>query len=90
MSYKVGDRIRMTTLTWGELIYRKGEAIHQTPYKCVYEGAVRFVGPEGEFRGAVEVVRCNGGNKTLKLNNGFSFYPKDNGPEQLVEVLSAG
>ena len=90
MSYKIGDRIRMTTLTWGELITdRKGKAIHQTPHKDVYEGVVKFVGPEAEFKGAVEVVRCNGGNKALKLNSGFSFYPKDNGPEQLVEVLSA-
>lgn len=90
MKYKIGDRIRMTTLTWGERITdRKGKPIHQTPAKDVYEGTVKFAGPEGAFKGAVEVVRCNGGNKVLKLNSGFSFYPKDNGEEQIVEILSA-
>jgi len=88
MNYKVGDRIRMTTLTWGELITdHKSKPIHQTPSKDVYEGVVKFAGPEAAFKGAVEVVRCTGGNKALKLNNGFSFYPKDNRPEQVVEIL---
>ena len=88
MTYKIGDRIRMTTLVWGEQITdRKGNPIHQSPYEEVYEGVVKFAGPEAAFKGAVEVVRCTGGNKALKLNNGFSFYPKDNGPEQIVEVL---
>ena len=90
MKYKIGDKIRMTTLTYGELITdRKGKPIHQTPEKNVYEGTVKFAGPEGAFKGAVEVVRCNGGNKALKLNSGFQFYPKDNGEEQIIEVLSA-
>jgi len=89
-TYKIGDKIRMTTLTWGELITdRKGKPIHQSPCKWVSEGVVKFAGPEAAFKGAVEVVRCNGGNKELKLNNGFSFYPKDNGEEQIIEVLSA-
>jgi hypothetical protein len=90
-TYKIGDKIRMTTLTCGEIITdRKGKPIHQTPSKNVYEGVVKFAGPEGAFEGAVEVVRCNGGNKALKPlnpNYGFQFYPKDNGPEQAVEVL---
>jgi hypothetical protein len=87
-TYKIGDKVRMTTLTWGELITdRKGKPIHQTASKDVYEGVVKFAGPEAAFKGAVEVVRCNGGNKALKLNNGFQFYPKDNGPEQVVEIL---
>lgn len=90
MKYKIGDKIRMTTLTYGELITdRKGKPIHQTPAKNVYEGMVKFAGPEGAFKGAVEVVRCNGWNKALKLNSGFQFYPKDNGEEQIIEVLSA-
>jgi len=92
MNYKIGDKIRMTTLTWGELITdRKGKPIHQSPCKDVYEGVVKFAGPEGAFKGAVGVVRCNGGNKALKPmypNCGFSFYPKDNGPEQVVEILT--
>ena len=91
MNYKIGDKIRMTTLTWGELVTdRKGKPVHQSPCKAVYEGVVKFVGPEGAFKGAVEVVSCNGGNKALKpLNSkyGFSFYPKDNGPEQIVEIF---
>jgi len=87
MEYKIGDRIRMTTLTWGERITdRKGETVHQTPARGVYEGTVKFAGPEAAFKGAVEVVRCNGGNKALKLNSGFQFYPKDNGEEQIIEV----
>jgi hypothetical protein len=90
MKYKIGDKLRMTTLTWGELITdRKGKPIYQTPAKNVYESTVKFAGPEGAFKGAVEVVRCNGGNTALKLNSGFQFYPKDNGEEQTVEVLSA-
>ena len=90
MKYKIGDRIRMTTLTWGELVTdRKGKPIHQTPHKDVYEGVVKFAGPEAAFKGAVEVVRCNGGNKALKLNSGFQFYPKDSGEDQIIEVLSA-
>ena len=88
MTYKIGDSIRMTTLTWGEAIQdRQGKTMHQTPAKDVYEGTVKFAGPEGAFKGAVEVVRCTGGNKELKLNNGFQFYPKDNSDEQIVEVL---
>ena len=88
MNYKIGDKIRLTTLTYGELITdRKGKPIHQTPAKDVYEGTVKFAGPEGAFSGAVEVVRCNGGNKALKLNSGFQFYPKDNGTDQAVEIL---
>ena len=92
MEYKIGDRIRMTTLTWGELITdRKGKPIHQTPCKWVYEGVVKYVGPEcpKSTVPSTEVVRCNGGNKALKLNSGFQFYPKDNGEEQIIEVLSA-
>jgi len=87
-NYKIGDKVRMTTLTWGERVTdRKGKPIHQNPHKNVYEGTVKFAGPECAFKGAAEVVRCNGGNKALKLNAGFSFYPKDNGPEQVVEIL---
>lgn len=90
MEYKIGDRIRMTTLTWGERITdRKGGAIYQAPARNVREGTVKFSGPEAAFKGAVEVVRCNGGDVELKLNSGFQFYPKDNGEEQIVEVLSA-
>ena len=90
MNYKIGDHIRMTTLTWGERITdRKGKPIHRSPCKDVYEGTVKFAGPEAAFEGAVEVVRCNGGNTAFKLKSGFQFYPKENGEEQIVEVLSA-
>ena len=86
--YKIGDRIRLTTLTWGErVVGRKGKEVNIQPVKSVYEGVVKFAGPEGASRDSVEVVRCSGGDKELKLNMGFSFYPKDNGPEQIVELI---
>lgn len=85
--YKVGDNIRMTTLTWGEAITdRNGVTLHQTPMKAVYAGTVKYVGPECPFPSA-EVVRCTGGNTALKLDNGFQFYPKDNGQQQTVEIV---
>lgn len=85
--YKVGDNIRMTTLTSGEAITaRNGKALHQTLVKAIYVGTVKYVGPECSGR-SVEVVRCTGGNAALKLNNGFQFYPKDTGQNQIVEIL---
>lgn len=87
--YRIGDLVRLTATTYGERITnRKGEALHMSPHVVVYEGVVKFVGPEAEFEGAVSVVRCDGGDKALKLNTGFSFYPKDNGVKQMVEVLT--
>lgn len=89
MLYRIGDKIRMTTLTWGERITdKKGKPIHMAPHKRVYEGVVEFVGPELAFTWAAEIVRCSGGAKALNLKTGFSFYPKNNGAEQLVEVLN--
>lgn len=89
MQYKIGDKIRLTTLTYGEAITdRKGKIVPMSPHKSVYKGTVKYVGPEipGSLT-ACTVVKCTGGNVALDLNSGFSFYPKDNGPEQMVEVL---
>lgn len=87
MTYKIGDRIKMTTKTYGEAVFdRKGQMIHMQPIEDVYKGVVTYVGPECPFPSA-EVVRCTGGNVALKLNNGFNFYPKLNGVDQKVEVL---
>jgi hypothetical protein len=90
MIIKIGDKVRMTTLTWGELITdRKGKPIHQTPSKDVYEGVVTYVGPEcpNSTSPSAEVVRCTGGNTAMKLNTGFSFYPKENGAKQVLELM---
>jgi hypothetical protein len=86
MTYKIGDKIRMTTLTWGEAVQdRNGNVISQRPHVSTYAGTVLYVGPETATQ-SVEVVRCSGGNVGIKTTHGFSFYPKDNGPKQIVEA----
>jgi len=89
MGYKVGDRIKMTTKTFGEAVQdRRGNVIHQLPHVATYIGVVKFVGPECPFQSA-EVVRCSGSNAELKLNMDFQFYPQKNSDAQVVEVLCA-
>ena len=84
---KVGDKIKMTTLTYGEAVFdRKGKPVHTSPAKDTYVGVIQYIGPECPFP-SCEVVRCSGGNVELKLNNGFQFYTKDIGEEQRIEVL---
>jgi hypothetical protein len=87
MRYQVGDHVRMTTRTYGERVQdRQGKVIHQAPHVDTYVGVIQYVGPECPFP-SCEVVRCTGGNVALKMNSGFQFYPKDNGTDQVVEVL---
>ena len=84
---KVVDKIKMTTLTYGEAVFdRKGKMTHQSPAKDTYIGVIQYIGPECPFP-SCEVVRCSGGNVELKLNNGFQFYTKNIGKEQRIEVL---
>lgn len=83
---KVGDKIKMTTLTYGEAVYgRDGKMVHMAPAKDTYIGVIQYIGPECPFP-SCEVVRCTGGNVDLKLNSGFQFYTKDIGKEQVIEV----
>ena len=85
---KVGDKVNLTTLTYGEAIFdRKGKPVDMPGLKSTYIGVIEYIGPECPFPSA-EVVRCSGGNVEMKLNSGFSFYPQDNGKEQIVEVLT--
>ena len=85
--YRIGDKVRMTTRTWGEAITdRKGKVIPRPPHMDTYVGVVKYVGPECSSQSST-VVRCSGGNVELKLNSGFSFYPKYNGPDQVVEII---
>ena len=84
---KVGDKVKLTTMVYGEAIFdRKGKPVDMPGYKSTYIGVIEYIGPECSFPSA-EVVRCSGGDIALKLNNGFSFYPQDNGREQIVKVL---
>ena len=84
---KVGDKIKMTTLTYGEAVFdRKGKMVNMSPAKDTYIGVIHYIGPECPFP-SCEVVRCSGGNVELKLNSGFQFYTKNIGKEQRIEVL---
>lgn len=88
VTYRVGDRVRMTTTTYGERVFdRKGKPVYMAPMKSVYVGIVTYVGPECAFPSAT-VVRCKGGNVELKSDIGFQFYPKNDGADQRVEKLS--
>lgn len=87
MVYNVGDTVRMTTLTWGEAITKNGKVLPQHPCKDTYTGVVTYAGPELANAPSKIVVRCSGGNDTLKTKLGFQFYPDDNGEEQIVTVL---
>ena len=84
---KVGNKIKMTTLTHGEAVFdRKGKMIQMPPAKDTYIGVIQYIGPECPFP-SCEVVRCSGGNVELGLNSGFQFYTKDIGKEQVIEVV---
>ena len=86
-TYKIGDRIRVVTKTWGEAVQdKRGHIIHQNPVVDTYVGVVKFVGLECSGS-KTDVVRCTGGNVALKLNRGFQFYPSRNGENQVVTIL---
>jgi len=84
---KVGDKVKRSTITYGEdVLDRKGNFVHIPPLKSTYIGVIEYIGPECPFP-SCEVVRCSGGNVALKLNSGFSFYTKDIGTKESVEVI---
>jgi hypothetical protein len=84
---KVGDKVKLTTMAYGEAIFdRKGKPVDMPGYKSTYVGVIEYIGPECPFPSA-EVVRCSGGDVALKLNNGFRFYPQKIGKENTLEVL---
>ena len=59
---RVGDRIKMTTLTHGEAVFdRKGKSLPQSPIKDTYGVIIQYIGPASPISSA-EVVRCSGGN----------------------------
>lgn len=83
--YKIGQEVKVTRLTYGGAVYNsKGEIINanQPPYKTVRIGRIVEIKQECE-NGAV-VVKCEGSDKFLPR---FHFYPQDNGPDLIVEVL---
>lgn len=87
MTYKIGDKIKLTTKTYGEAVTdRRGMAVWLPPYIATYIGIVKSVGPECGLNSAT-VVRCTGGNVELGLHSGFQFYPLHNGPDQVVQVM---
>jgi hypothetical protein len=83
--YKIGQKIKVTHLTYGAAVYNsKREVINanQPPHELSHIGHIVEIKQECE-NGAV-VVRCEGKDKFLSR---FQFYPKDNGNNQIVEVL---
>ena len=85
VAYKIGQEVRVTRLTYGGAVYNNKREIinaNQPPHKTVCIGRIVEIKQECE-NGAV-IVKCEGDDKFLPR---FHFYPQDNGPDQLVEVL---
>lgn len=83
--YKIGQEVKVTRLTYGGAVYNSKREIinaNQPPNKTVCIGRIVEIKQECE-NGAV-VVKCEGSGKLLPR---FHFYPQDNGPDQIVEVL---
>lgn len=83
--YKIGQKIKVTRLTYGAAVYNNKREIinaHQPPHKLVCIGNIVEIKQECE-NGAV-IVKCEGKDKFLPR---FNFYPQNNGKNQIVEVL---
>lgn len=82
------QRIRYTTITYGEAVYdRKGNIVNSNwpGVKSVYEGVVECVVSEAISRSAT-VVKCKSTSKKSILTH-FNFYPQNINDQYIVEIL---
>ena len=83
--YKIGQEVKVTHLNHGGAVYNNKREIinaNKQPHKTICIGRIIEIKQEDE-NGAV-IVKCEGDDKFLPR---FHFYPQDNGPDQIVEVL---
>ena len=88
VEYNIGDTLRITLSTYGGAVYdKKGRVINenQKPDVSVYIGVVVEMKHEGE-RGPLRITCDLAGKSIMPI---LCFYPKDNGPNQKVEVIKA-